>query len=310
METNHEGHWVADRLAAIEPQWGPNLARGRELLNARLAGRRHSWTWMAWTRMAAAAAAAAVCVAVLALPDTRALAQELWYRFVLNRVDVVRLDLSKLPLHTRVTSKGLEQSVQNVDEAERKAGFKPYLPSLQVLGVNPGITLTGPIVMEQTIHVREIESALAKVGASDVQVPAEWEGTQVRTEIGPVVVANYPDDVHIVQGLPIEFSISSGLVLEHFAEVAFRSIGVSLWEARAMAQKFAAHPAWLLDIPPDAVVNVQEVALRTGPALLIEDLDVKGVVKRATVTWSTSGRMYSVSSRSRELSTKIADALS
>jgi hypothetical protein len=310
METNHEGHWVADRLAAIEPQWGPNLARGRELLNARLAGRRHSWTWMAWTRMAAAAAAAAVCVAVLALPDTRALAQELWYRFVLNRVDVVRLDLSKLPLHTRVTSKGLEQSVQNVDEAERKAGFKPYLPSLQVLGVNPGITLTGPIVMEQTIHVREIESALAKVGASDVQVPAEWEGTQVRTEIGPVVVANYPDDVHIVQGLPIEFSISSGLVLEHFAEVAFRSIGVSLWEARAMAQKFAAHPAWLLDIPPDAVVNVQEVALRTGPALLIEDLDVKGVVKRATVTWSISGRMYSVSSRSRELSTKIANALS
>jgi hypothetical protein len=310
METNHEGHWVADRLAAIEPQWGPNLARGRELLNARLAGRRHSWTWMAWTGMAAAAAAAAVCVAVLALPDTRALAQELWYRFVLNRVDVVRLDLSKLPLHTRVTSKGLEQSVQNVDEAERNAGFKPYLPSLQVLGVNPGITLTGPIVMEQTIHVREIESALAKVGASDVQVPAEWEGMQVRTEIGPVVVANYPDDVHIVQGLPIEFSISSGLVLEHFAEVAFRSIGVSLWEARAMAQKFAAHPAWLLDIPPDAVVNVQEVALRTGPALLIEDLDVKGVVKRATVTWSTSGRMYSVSSRSRELSTKIADALS
>jgi hypothetical protein len=310
METNHEGHWVADRLAAIEPQWGPNLARGRELLNARLAGRRRSWTWMAWTRMAAAAAAAAVCVAVLALPDTRALAQELWYRFVLNRVDVVRLDLSKLPLHMRATTNGLEQSVQNVDEAERNAGFKPYLPSPEVLGVNPGITVTGPIVMEQTIHVRDIESALAKVGASDVQVPAEWEGMQVRTEIGPLVVANYPDDVHIVQGLPIEFSISSGLVLEHFAEVAFRSIGVSLWEARAMAQKFAAHPAWLLDIPPDAVVNVQEVALRTGPALLIEDLDVKGVVKRATVTWSTSGRMYSVSSRSRELSTKIADALS
>jgi hypothetical protein len=309
METNHEGHWVADRLAAIEPQWGPNLARGRELLNARLTGRRHSWTWMAWTRMAAAAAAAAVCVAVLALPDTRALAQELWYRFVLNRVDVVRLDLSKLPLHMRVTTNGLEQSVQNVDEAQRKAGFKPYLPSLEVVGVNPGITVTGPIVMEQTIHVREIESALAKVGKSDVQVPAEWEGMQVRTEIGPVVVANYPDDVHIVQGLPIEFSISSGLVLEHFAEVAFRSIGVSLWEARAMAQKFAAHPAWLLDLPPDAVVNVQEVALRTGPALLIEDLDVKGVVKRATVTWSTSGRMYSVSGRSRELSTQIADAL-
>lgn len=309
METNHEDRWVAGRLAVIEPRWSPNLVRGRELLNARLARRRHSWTRMTWTRMATAAAAAVVCVAVLALPNTRALAQELWYRFVLDRVDVVRLDLSKLPLHMHVTTNGLEQSVQNVDEAERKAGFKPYLPSPDVLGANPGITVTGPIVVEQTIHVSDIEPALAKVGASDVQVPAEWEGMQVRTVIGPTVVANYPDNVHIVQGLPIEFSVSSGLVLEHFAEVAFRSLGVSLWEARAMARKFAAHPAWLLDISPDAVVNIREVALKTGPALMIEDLDEKGVVKRATVTWSTSERMYSVSSGDRELSTRIADAL-
>jgi hypothetical protein len=304
METNHEDSWVANRLATIEPQWSPNLVRGRELLDARLAGRRYSWTWMS-----AAAATAAVCVAVLALPGTRALAQELWYRFVLNRVDVVRLDLSKLPVHMQVTTNGLEQSVQNFDEAERTTGFRPYLPSPGVLYANPGITVTGPIAVEQTIHVRDIESALDKVGASDVQVPAEWEGMQLRAEIGPMVAANYPDNVHILQARPIELSAPSGFALEHFAEVAFRSIGVSLWEARAMARKFAAHPAWLLDIPPDAVVNVQEVALRAGPALLIEEFDEKGAVERATVIRSTSERMYSVSSRNRELSIKIANAL-
>ena len=304
METNHEDSWVANRLATIEPQWSPNLVRGRELLDARLAGRRHSWTWMA-----AAAATAAVCVAVLALPETRALAQELWYRFVLSRVDVVRLDLSKLPLHMQVTTNGLEQSVQNMDEAERKTGFRPYLPSPGLMYANPGITVTGPIAVEQTIHVRDIESALDKVGASDVQVPAEWEGMQLRAEIGPVVAANYPDNVHILQALPIELSVPSGFALEHFAEVAFRSIGVSLWEARAMARKFAAHPAWLLDIPSDAVVNVQDVALRAGPALLIEEFDEKGAVERATVIRSASERMYSVSSRNRELSMEIANAL-
>jgi hypothetical protein len=259
--------------------------------------------------MAAAAATAAVCVAVLALPGTRALAQELWYRFVLNRVDVVRLDLSKLPLRMQVTTNGVEQRVQNMDEAERKSGFRPYLPSPGVLYANPGITVTGPIAVEQTIRVRDLESALGKVGASDVQVPAEWEGVQLRTEIGPMVAANYPDNVHIRQALPFELSVPSGFALERFAEVAFRSIGVSVWEARAMAQKFAAHPAWLLDIPPDAVVNVQEVALWAGPALLIEDFDEKGAVKRATVVRSTSERMYSVSSRNRELSIKIANAL-
>jgi hypothetical protein len=304
METNHEDPWVSNRLATIEPQWSPNLARGRELLDARLAGRRHSWTWMA-----TAAATAAVCVAVLALPETRAIAQELWYRFVLNRADVVRLDLSKLPLHMQVTTNGLAQSVENIDEAERKAGFRPYLPTPGVLDANPGITVTGTITIEQTIHVRDIESALDKAGASDVQVPAEWEGMQLRTKIGPMVAANYPDNVHILQARPIELSVPSGFALEYFAEVAFRSIGFSWWEARAMAQKFAAHPAWLLDIPPDAVVNVQEVALRSGPALLIEDLDEKGAVKPTAVIWSTSERMYSVSSKNRELSVKIADDL-
>jgi hypothetical protein len=57
------------------------------------------------------------------------------------------------------------------------------------------------------------------------------------------------------------------------------------------------------------VVNFQEVELRAAPALLIEDLDEKRVVKRATVIWSTSERMYSVSSKNRELSVKIADDL-
>src|SRR6266496_5111055 len=138
METNHEDRWVAKQLATIEPQWSPSLAHGRELLEARLAGRRHSWMWMA------AAVTAAVCVAMLTLPGTRALAHELWYRFVLNRVDVVRLDLSKLPLHMQVTTNGLEQSVQNIDEAERKTGFRPYLPSPGVLYETPDISVTGP----------------------------------------------------------------------------------------------------------------------------------------------------------------------
>jgi len=301
MESNHEDLWVANRLATIEPQWSPNLARGRALLDARLESRRsHSWTWLA-----ASVATAAVCIAVLAFPGTRAIAQEFWFRFILNRVDVVRLDLSKLPLHIQVTTNGLEQSVQNVDDAERKAGFRPYLPSPGTLDANPDITVTGPILVEQTIRVRDIESALGEVGASDVHVPAEWEGVQLRSEIGPMVAENYADNVRILQARPIELSIPSGFELEHFAAVAFRSIGVSSWESRAIAQKFAAHPSWLLDIPPHAVVNVQEVALGAGPALLIEDFDEK----RTTVFWSTSERMYSVSSKNRELSVKIANAL-
>ena len=304
METNHENRWVANQLATIEPQWIPNLTRGRELLDAKLAERHRLWTWMA-----VAAATAAVCAAVLASPGTRALAQGLWYRFVLQRVDVVRLDLSKLPLQMQITTNGLEQSVQDMEEAERKTGLKPYLPSRSVLRTNPGITITGPISVEQTIHVREFELALANAGASDARVPAEWEGIQLRIQIEPMLELNYPDGVHILQARPIELSVASGFPLEHFAELAFRSVGASSWEARAMAQRFVANPAWLVDIPPDALVNIQEVSLHAGPAMLIEEVDDRGVVKRVTVVRSTSERMYSVSSGDRVLSMKIAEAL-
>ena len=304
METNHEPQWIADRLATLEPNWSPDLARGHSLLASKLVKRHHSLTWIAL-----ATATATVCVAALALPTTRALAQQLWYRFILNRVEVVRLDLSKLPLQMQVTTNGLEQSVQDVGEAERKAGFRPYLPSPGLLDANPSITITGPISVEQTIHVRDIESTLVKVGASDVRVPAEWEGVQLRTKIGPMVELNYPDGVQILQRRPMELSVPSGFPLEQFAEVAFRSIGVSAWEARAMAQRFAANPGWLVDLPPDALVNIQEVSLQKGPGMLLEQVDDRGAVKRVTVVRSASERMYSVSSRNRELSMKIADAL-
>jgi hypothetical protein len=304
MEMNHEDQWIDDRLATLKPHWSPNLAHGRAVLASKLEKRHHSLTWIA-----VATASAAVCVAVLALPATRTLAQQLWYRFILNRVEVVRLDLSTLPLQMHVTTNGLEQHVQDMKEAQGKAGFRPYLPSRGVLHANPGITITGPISVEQTIHLRDIESALAKVGATDVQVPASWEGVQLRTQIGPMVELNYPDRVHILQARPIVLSAPSGFPLGHFAQVAFRSIGVSSWEARAMAQRFEANPAWLLDIPPDAVVNIQEVSLNAGPAMLIEEVDDRGAVKRVTLVRSTRERMYSVSSGNRELTMKIADAL-
>jgi hypothetical protein len=304
MEINPDDLWVANRLATIEPQWHSELTHGRELLDARLAKHSHVPVWMA-----AAAATAAVCIAMIALPGTRVLAQELWYRLVLHRVDVMRLDLSKLPLRVHVTTDGLEQSVPDVNAAERLAGFRPYLPSPGGLGATPGISVSGPIDIDQTIHVRDIESALDKVGASDVQIPFAWEGAQLHIHIGPVIAANYPDRTQILQTRLIDMSVPPDFPLERFTEVAFRSIGVPLWEARAIAREFAADPAWLLDFPSDEKVNIQEVILQTGPALLIEDLDNHGNVERATVFRSTSERIYSVSSESRELSIKTIDTL-
>lgn len=303
MESNRNEIWAAERLASIQQAWSPDLARGRALLDTRLDARSRSWGWFA------VPAAVAICALVLANPSARGFAQDLWYRFVLNRVDVVRLDLSKAPLHARVTTNGLEEDVSNLQEAEEIAGFLPHLPSPAVLSGNPVLTVTGPISIEQTIQVSEIESALARVGLSDVQVPEEWNGLQLHTKIGPIVTANYPGDVLIQQELTMELSIPSGFPLQQFAEVIFESMGTPRWKAEAMARRFANHPAWLLDIPPDEVVNLHELKLSNGPAFLMDEYDRSGAMKQATVIRCTDERIYSVSSPSGELSTKIAGDL-
>lgn len=247
---------------------------------------------------------------VLAIPATRIFAEDLWYRFVLDRVNVVQLDLSESPLNTHVITNGLERSVQNLEEARAQAGFPPQLPSPEVLPGNPSITVTGPISVEQTIRVSDMELALARVGASDVQVPDEWEGVQLHTEIGPIVKASYRGNIEIQEELPMQMAVPSGFPLQHFAKVFFESMGVPGWKADVMARQFADHPAWLLDIPPNAPVTLHELKFSDSPAFVMEEYDPSGALKRATVILCTRERIYSVRSPSVTLSTKIAKALS
>jgi len=303
MEINHEDHWVTHQLAVLDPAWQPDPSRGRAALNLRLREpRRNSH------KLLFAFATASACIAVFAFPQTRAMAQGLWDHFVLNRVDVVRLDLSDLPLQAHVTTNGMSQVARDAAEAEQLAGFKPNLPT-GVLSSSPQLTVTGPIVAEQTIRVSDLRSALARRGSADVDVPAQWDGVTMRAVIGPMLAADYPGEVQILQSKPVSLSVPSGFPLEAFANVAFRSIGVSSRDAGAMARKFAADPAWFVDIPPDEVVNLQELSLANGPALLTEEYGDTGAIARETVIRSTPDRLYAVMSPNRDLSVKIAAAL-
>jgi len=302
METNHEDRWVTDRLAVLDPAWQSDPVSGRATLENRLREPRYSH------KLLAAFATASACMAVFAFPQTRAMAQGLWDHFVLNRVDVVRVDLSDLPLQSHVATDGMSKVARDETEAEQLAGFKPNLPA-GVLSSTPQLTVTGSMVAEQTIRVNDLRSALARRGAADVAVPAQWEGVTLRAIIGPMLAADYPGEVQILQSRPVSLSVPSGFQLEAFANAAFRSIGVTSRDAAAMAGKFAANPAWFIDIPPDEVVNIQELSLVNGPAMLMEEYGDSGAISRETVIRSTTDRLYAVMSPSRDLSVKIAAAL-
>lgn len=301
MDTHSDPQWVARRLATIEPSWTPDEARGRARLDDRLAAPRH---WRMWW----AAAAAAVLLAFVMTPRGSVLAQELWYRLLVSRVTVVRLDLSEVPLDTSITTDGLQVLVSNAREAAERAGFTPHLPSSDMLAGNPAVSVTGPLHVRQTIRRGDLAAALSRVGASDLDVPVEWDGVTLRATVGPMVIARYPGDIEIVQMAPIELNIPAGFPLARFAETAFRAGGLSWWEARTLGREFAARPAWLLDIPDDEVVTIEHVTLPTGSALLLEDVDDMGAI-RVTVIVSRPTRIYAVSSPTRNESLRLAGVL-
>ncbi|HVW11772.1 MAG TPA: hypothetical protein VHC90_24485 [Bryobacteraceae bacterium] len=301
METNNEMKWVDDQMAVLQPAWCADVEQGRELLEARMRRRAPVRLWIP------AAAAVALCFA-FALPQTRAVAQQLWNHFVLNRVEVVRVDFSDLPLDSHVSMSGLTVA-HDLEDAERMAGFRPFVPLSDALSGTPSLAVMKKFEINQTIHVDQWRAAVRKSHVRDVTVPSEWEGAELRYSVGPIVNLGYKGDVGILQAKPIEFAVPAGFPLQRFAEVAFRCLGLSERDAAAMAQKFTANPAWLLDIPSDEVADVEQIVLRSGPAMLVQDFNDDGSAGRVTVLRSTPDRIFAVETNNRQQALEIGDAL-
>jgi hypothetical protein len=243
-----------------------------------------------------------------AMPQGRAIAQEVWFRLFLNRIDVIRVDLSDAPFQTNLMGSG-QRVVAGLAEAEAQAGFRPHLPLPGSWPGTPAMSVIGAMSIEQTIRTPELRSALARAGASDVVVPDEWDQVTVRARIGPLVAADYPGEIQILQSKPVEVFLPSGFPLAQFAETTFRSLGLSWWEARALARRYVSQPSLLLGIPADEVARIAEVSLRWGSGLLVEEFKDDGGVERVTLVFGTKDGIYAVMSPSREACLKIADLL-
>jgi hypothetical protein len=296
--------WTRDRLATLTPTWQPDVARGRALMHARTRRRPQPARWLI-------AAVATVTAAVLImLPQTRSWAQELWARFFL-KVDVVRVDFDNWPLEPDVTMRGGQQAAADLTTAEANVGFTPVLPPDDVVGGHATLSTIGVISVSQTVQVRDLQLALDRAGVTDVRVPVAWNGVQLRADIGPILAADYPNDVQILQARPISLVVPATFPLSSFAEVAFRAMTLSPSDARALARQFVATPSFLLGIPPDETATVEPLNLRNGPALLVEEFDDNNPnrIQRVTVIRNTTDRVFAVTARDREVAARIAESL-
>lgn len=284
--------WVRDRLNAATPTWNADFARGHALLNARSAAAKPQW----FRRTAPVMATLALAVAGAAV------SHEVWQRLTVSSVDVVRLDLSKLPLDTQVTMHGPVSPVRDLDEAARNIGFVPHFPA----SYDPvKMSVVSPAMITQTVHVE----ALRKLLPADVVVPDDWDGKVLRASLGATLIAEFADGVNLLQTRPIEMLLPHGFPLERFVETVFRAGGMTWREARTFAQKFAMHPSWLLDIPQDEEATVREVHLNSGhPAVLVEDRN-EGKQERFSILFGTADRVYLISAPDEASALRAANGL-
>jgi hypothetical protein len=160
----------------------------------------------------------------------------------------------------------------------------------------------------QTVHASHLAQALQRVGATDLQVPARWDGVILRGTIGPLVFAHYPGDVVLLQAPPARLDLPADFELARFLEIIFRIAGLDGTTARTLGLQYAKQPAILLDIPEDEAAIVETLQLPRGEALLIEDPNEEGG-SRVTIVVSRPQRIYSVSGPDRGVVERVAGAL-
>lgn len=300
-EELEDQQWVAAKMAATAPEWEPRPeVAWRRVVAAPRPPRTLTW--------AAAAALAAMLVGIVALPQGRLVAQNLWARMVFGRVDVVQLDLSRLKLDTSVSLKEIETPIADLATAEARAGFRPLMTAV-VGGAETKLTISGPLDVRQRIHTKSLEEALAAAGAHDLAVPAQWEGVELYAHVGKILIAHRADGVQIVETLPLSLTVPQGFPLAQFAETAMRGVGMNWWEAREFGRKFVENPAWLLQVDPGEPVRLSEIPLASGKGIVIEDPSETDRSERVSVFYSTRDRLFLVTGPTRETAIRAARQL-
>jgi hypothetical protein len=297
-EYTHDDPFVEQRLAALTPAWAPNAMRARARLDAALGSRRVPVGLIAVSLVTAALAIAALT------PQARTFAQSVWKQWRMTRVDVVSTP-APWPLAFRGSFHSMQAFASQAD-VEGSVGVALHLPSIEGTGTPSQFLVLDSATAEEAIDVSRLETALKRLGADDVTVPQEWNGTVIRASARNIVLVRYPDGSTVVQSTAIPtLEVPAGVPLEQLATIVFRAAGLSEDAARAAGAAYAANPTWLVRLGTDGRERVERVSLRNGEAWVISGLSSTNI----NVLRSDATRFYSVSSPTRERAIAMAEAI-
>ena len=309
------------RLRVLDPpdSWEPSpaiaLARFRARVeDAEAARARRSsgvWRWLA--------AVGAVCLALVIAPATRAGAQRLWDVFFSQRVEIVRIEIDRLPRsftdqHIRMIGANME--VANLEEAAQHVRFVPRLPdptwdasiAASVAGP-PRLLVAGAISIESRVDVRDLENASRRAGLFDLRFPPAWDGARIAVHSSPIAVAEYPR-FQLAQVLPLAITTTPGLELGAFTERVLRIGGLTPSAAREYSAQMAAAPFAMFAVSPKDAMTMQRVTLATGQGTLVHNVNEDGRPGDVSLVWTTADRLYTLTGRLADAELMaIADAI-
>src|SRR5215471_20007250 len=123
-------------------------------------------------------------------------------RFPLKMFEVIRVnpaDMQRVPQSVRSIFMDPSPDAEGVDtleEAARRAGFAPRLPTAEAfpgLSAKPELGVIDPVRADVKIVVAELSAALVEAKADGVVVPPAWDGVDIRLQQASGVLVDYGD---------------------------------------------------------------------------------------------------------------------
>ena len=320
------GGWDAGRsvelsLRLLDPpeSWEPSpaiaLARFRarveEVDRTRARHWSRAWSWLA--------AVTAVCMVLVMAPATRAVAQRLWDVFFAQRVEMVRIEIDRLPrsfTDQRIRIVGADMEVASVEEAAQHVRFAPRLPdpawdasiAANVAGP-PRLLVAGAVSVESRVDVRDLDNAARRAGLSDVRFPPAWDGARIAIHSSPIAVAEYPR-FQLAQVLPLAITTPPGFELGAFTEGVLRIGGLPRSAARDYSAQMAAAPFAMFAVSPKDALTMQRVAVGASQGTLVHNVNADGTAGDVVLVWTTADRLYVLTGRLPDAELMaIADAI-
>ena len=295
--------WVNERMTAagtssLPAEW-PDDQDGWPRLEQRLERRvapprRRAWVW--------AAAATTALAAAIALPAPRTAAQRLWDEVFVGRIELLSTDFE----HGAVAHlfspefrlRPEPTAVASLEEAGNTAGFWPRLPAAGVFSSQPKFSVTDEGLAALPLDVPAIRSLAERAGIPATEVPDSWDGGMLELRVGPIIVADY-NGVLLLQSLPFQLKTPADFNLELFYRIAFRSLGMSAAEARAMSVDAAMSPAYLTLAPKEEQELFTRFKTKTGSGVMISEVYGHGKI---AALWSGADRVYALFPAEGEIS--------